>query len=257
MHNSFISIVTVVENNEQIELLPVYLNGLYEVLPKNFTDYEIILVNNSVIREYPNIARTIPSDLKQNIYLLNLSSPVNRNHAMVAGLDRANGDYTVIFDLVFHKRPEIIEALYQQAVLGNDITYLKAKKRRSRRRFRLAYTIFYWILKNYSDLQIDDRAHDTRIISRRALNSLLRLRENLRYMKAIYSIVGYNTTCIEVEEPIEEDNTRFSEKFRTSLVAITSFYYFFKIAFILDFPYLNLVHDPCDRKCNQGQSLQR
>ncbi len=223
MHNSFISIVAVIESEEQTKLLPTYLTGLYGVLQNNFTDFEIILVNNSFLREFSNIAISLPSALRQNIYLLNLSSPVNRNHAIVAGLDRANGDYTIIFDPCFYKKPEIVKALYQKAAKGNDIVYLRAKKRHSKRRFRLAYAIFYWILKNYSDLQIDDRAHDSRIISRRALNSLLRLRENLRYMKAIYSIVGYNTTHIEVEEPIEEDNTKFSEKFRTSLIAITSF----------------------------------
>ena len=63
-----------------------------------------------------------------------------------------------------------------------------------------------------------------RLISRRALNSLLRLRENLRYMKAIYSLVGYRTDHIEVEEPpVMEPEEPFSERFKTSLIAITSY----------------------------------
>jgi dolichol-phosphate mannosyltransferase len=79
-------------------------------------------------------------------------------------------------------------------------------------------------MRRYSQLQVDEGAYDTRIISRRALNSLLRLRENLRYMKAIYSLVGFPTTSLTLEAPFKElDRAGFSERFRTSLVAITSF----------------------------------
>ena len=223
MHNSFISIVAVIEKEKDIQLLPEYLAGLFGILEKSFSDHEIILVNNSFIRDFSGIADGLRPEQKKDIYLLNLSSPVNRNHAIVAGLDRANGDYTVVFDLTFHKKPDLINELYEKAVAGNDIVYLRAKTRKSKKRFTLLYKAFYWILKNYSDLKVDDREHESRIISRRALNSVLRLRENLRFMKAIYSIVGYNTSFIEVDEPIQEDNSSFSEKFRTSLVAITSF----------------------------------
>ena len=50
------------------------------------------------------------------------------------------------------------------------------------------------------------------------------MRENLRYMKALYSLVGYQTSSIIVDEPLLHDpHQSFSDKFRTSLVAITSF----------------------------------
>ncbi|MEZ4954666.1 MAG: hypothetical protein R2825_13950 [Saprospiraceae bacterium] len=83
MHNSFISIVAVVENEQQIEQLPDYLKGLYFILENNFSDFEIILVNNSFLRDFSKATSALPDELRQNIYLLNLSSPVNRNHALV------------------------------------------------------------------------------------------------------------------------------------------------------------------------------
>lgn len=221
MYNCFISIVAVIENLEEVNRLPDYLSNLHPILESNFSDYEIILVNNTGGRSFDTEIAPLPASLRQNIFMLNLSSPVNKNHAIVAGLDRSNGDYTVIFEFDFYKKPALIEQLYLQSIKGSDIVYLRAQSRKSR--IRLLYKLFYWILKNYSTLKIDDRAHDSRIISRRALNSLLRLRENLRYMKAIYSIVGYRTDFIEVEEPLRHDDSSFTEKFRTSLVAITSF----------------------------------
>ncbi len=223
MHNSFISIVAVIENQDQAKLLNAYLNNLFNVLDSSFSDYEIILVNNTYIRDFSNEIGALQPSLKQNIFMLNLSSPVNRNHAIVAGLDRSNGDYTVIFDIKFYQKPELIEELYLKSSAGSDIVYLKAKKRQIKSQYTLFYKLFYWILKKYSELQIDEKAHDSRIISRRALNSLLRLRENLRYMKAIYSLIGYSTDYIEVTEILVEDHTNFGDKFRTSLVAISSF----------------------------------
>lgn len=223
MHNSFVSIVGVVDSREELPLVSEYLVNLYHVLKPNFSDFEFILVNNLGGQRLDGLIEPLETAIKQNIFLLNLSTPVNKNHAIVAGLDRSNGDYTFIFELEFYEKPGLLLALFDESRRGNDIVYLKAKTRRSNLRFTLFYKLFYWILRNYSTLEVDDRAHDTRIISRRALNSLLRLRENLRYMKAIYSIVGYRTTALEVDEPLQHDETGFGEKFSTSLVAITSF----------------------------------
>ncbi len=223
MHNSFISIIAVIERTEDIKRLPTCLQNLHGVLEGNFSDYEIILVNNTYGHKFDEIISPLPPSLKQNIFMLNLSSPVVKNHAILAGLDRANGDYTVIFELHFYQKPQLVLELYEKCTSGFDIVYLRAGGRETQVQFRPLYKIFYWILKRYSQLKIDERAHDTRIISRRALNSLLRLRENMHYMKAIYSLIGYQNTHINVSEPLHPDSSNFTEKFRTSLVAITSF----------------------------------
>ena len=224
MYNAFISIVCAVNHRQEVEQLPIYLANVFSVLEIKFTDYEIVIVNNSSFElEIAQTIRLLKEDLRKNIFLLNLSSAVNKNHAFFAGLDRANGDYTIIFEFDFLQKPELIEQLYLRTLDKFDIVYCRAKGRDAGHK-GVFYTIFYYILKKYSDLDIDENAHNTRIISRRALNSLLRLRENLRYMKAIYSIVGYKTTGVDVIEPLPKDiYDSFSEQFRTSLVAITSF----------------------------------
>jgi len=224
LQNTFLSIITVIQTFEEIQQLPELLGNLYPVLKENFSDFEIVLVNNTHGKDFSDKINPLTDDLKHHIFQLNLSSAVNRNHAIIAGLDRCNGDYSIIFDFDFLHKPQIINDLFSKSREGNDIVYLKAKHRKSNLRGRFFYKLFYHILKNYSNLKIDEKAHDTRIISRRALNSLLRMRENLRYMKAIYSLVGYQTTSIEVEEPLRHDPSQsFNEKFRTSLIAITSF----------------------------------
>ncbi|MCB0632238.1 MAG: glycosyltransferase [Saprospiraceae bacterium] len=223
MHHTFLSLVNVINSPDEIRLLPAYLKGVYPILQQHFKDFEIILVNNLPGRSLQDAFGNIAEEIKSQVYILNLSSKTNKNHAIVAGLDRANGDYTVIFEFIFMEKPTLILDLFDRSQQHFDIVYLQANKRETHLPFRFLYGIFYGILRRYSALKIDDKAHDTRIISRRALNSLLRLRENLRYMKAIYSIVGYNTTHITTDQPLQAEDVGFRERFGASLVAISSF----------------------------------
>jgi hypothetical protein len=234
MHNTFISVIGVIHQKSDLDRLTAYLEGVFPILGTHFSDYEIIIVNNVPEWRIDDQVNALPPALKQQVYLIQLSSRTNKNNAILAGLDRANGDYTVIFETIFTDQPEIILDLFAKSQEQYDVVYLRAKQRDSEMGLQWLYRIFYFILKRYSQLRVDEKAHNTRIISRRALNSLLRLRENLRYMKAIYSIIGYRTTSIPTEEPLPKDED-LREKFRTSLVAITSYTTFLRSSMLMLF----------------------
>ncbi|MEL7119243.1 MAG: hypothetical protein AAFO07_07380 [Bacteroidota bacterium] len=244
MHNTFISIVIVIHNPSQTANLNVFLSNAYQLVSQHFTDYEFILIKNYPGNDLLDEINMLEESIKKNIYLLNLASSTNINHAFLAGLDRANGDYTIIFELEFKDQPELILELFKKARTPYDIVYLSAKKRRIPFLYKIFYKFFYGILKSYSDLKIDEYAYNTRIISRRALNSILKLRENLRYMKPIYSIVGYNTSSLPLDKVMEWDsNEGFKERFKTSLVAITSFTSFLRaiLLWIFMFSFLFMI----------------
>ncbi|MCC6280488.1 MAG: glycosyltransferase [Saprospiraceae bacterium] len=225
VRHSFISVIAVLQSQGHIRTLESWLTGLYAELSAQFSDFEFILVNNHcAIADIDEVIRPLPEDLRKNIFMLNLSTPVSRDNALLAGLDRANGDYTAIFDFDFAAQPQVLTQLWERSQQGFDIVYLRARERHLPFAQRLLYRIFYYILKRYSQLRIDPWAHHTRLISRRALNSLLRLRENSRYLKANYALVGYQTDALPTEVPLHtEPETTFGEQFRTALVAVTSF----------------------------------
>ena len=224
MYNTFISLISVIQKPADIKGLPVFLKKVHDLMTSNFSDYEVILINNLPGYNLGDELKQLEKVYKNQVFILNLSTSINKNHAIIAGLDRSNGDYTVVFELEFADNPELILQLFQKTQENYDIVYLRGTGPKVSLLYQLFYRIFYFLLRNYSSLKIDARAYTTRIISRRALNSLLKLRENLRYMKALYSIVGYNTSYLEtsVGRPIEVEEG-FSERFKTSLIAITSF----------------------------------
>ena len=223
--HSFLSVVNVIQSDRQARELSAWLNGLYGELKAQFSDFEFVLVNNHCDQSALDAAiNPLPEELRKNIFLLNLSAHVGRDNALLAGLDRANGDYTVIFEFDFAAKPRLVTQLWEESQKGADIVYLRAGERRLTLASRWLYGLFYFIMQRWSGLRLDPRAHHTRIISRRALNSLLRLRENSHYLKANYALVGYNTSHIAVEEPLFPDpEATLGGQFRTSLVAITSF----------------------------------
>ncbi|HLP92556.1 MAG TPA: glycosyltransferase [Saprospiraceae bacterium] len=222
---SFVSVVGVLQMQYDLRLLPEWLTLLYAEMEVHFSHFEFVLVNNGCDQTAIEAAiKPLPEAVRKNIFLLQLSAPVNRDNAILAGLDRANGDYTAVFEFDFTQKPGLITEMWEMAQGGYDIVYLRAKQRRLPLAQRLLYKLFYFILQRYSALRIDPWAHHSRLISRRALNSLLRLRENSRYLKANYALVGYNNTSIQVSEPLHPDpSAGFSEQVRTALVAVTSF----------------------------------
>lgn len=241
MHNTFVSVIGLVHQKSDLDQLPSYLENLYPVLRDNFSDFEIILVNNVPEWSLKEHIEPLPTAIKQQVFLLQLSSRTYKNHAILAGLDRSNGDYTVILESDFRDQPNLVLELFNKSQEQFDVVYLQSQTRQSPGRLKWLYGLFYFILKRYSQLKVDEKAHNSRLISRRALNSLLRLRENLRYMKAIYSIVGYRTAAISTEVPLPDDEN-LRERFRTSLVAITSYTTFLRSSmlwiFLLSFLFL-------------------
>jgi hypothetical protein len=243
VRQSFVSIVGVLQSHHELRQLSSWLGGLYGELSANFSDFEFVLVNNGCdVPSIEDVIQPLPEGLRKNIFLLNLSTTVNRDNAILAGLDRANGDYTAVFEFDFVEKPALVTQMWELAQTGKDIVYLRAKVRRLPLAQRMLYQIFYFILRHYSQLRIDPWAHHTRLISRRALNSLLRLRENSRYLKANYALVGYSTASIPVSEPLHPDQTlSFSEQVRTALVAVTSFTTFLRSVLLWIFLFSVLV----------------
>lgn len=226
MRQVFISVVNVINSQRDVKVLEEWLSGLYRQLQADFSDFEFVLVNNGAYTgDIDAVIRQLPEGLRQYVFLLNLSAPVDRNNAMLAALDRSNGDYTVIFEFDFAGKPQLVTALWEKSRQENlDMVYLRARERKLPWAEKILYQVFYLILRKYSGLSIDPRGHHSRVISRRALNSLLRLRENSHYLKANYAMIGYQTAYIDVEEPLTSGSEKgLGDQFRTALLAITSF----------------------------------
>jgi len=221
MHNKFISVVILLKS-EYLENVNPFLIKVHKILKNNFSHFEIILVNNCVHPDIRELTNELSQKVKKDITVINLSIKINEDNAIIAGFDKTNGDYTMVLDLNFPDNSDHIVNLFELSQNNYDIVYLKYKNRYLPKSKIIFYKLFYYLMNKYSGYKIDINIHESRIISRRALNAILSIRENIRYMKGIYSIVGYKTKSIEVDIPPHEPEN-YKKQFKSFIIAITSF----------------------------------
>jgi glycosyltransferase involved in cell wall biosynthesis len=223
MNFSFISLVSVVNSREDADQVEQYLPNLHDLLASNFNDFEIIIVNNSLVTDLLNGKLQHHDSNKHHRYIINLSRQIDENNAVVAGLDQANGDYVLFLEPEFFETPGVILQMVQMAQQNYDIVYLSSAQKTTGWIRKILLGTFYFLMRRYSGLRVDPHAYNSRIISRRAINSILKLRENMRYMKAIYSLVGYRTASVDVAPPANKTPAKFLDELKMSVIALTSF----------------------------------
>jgi dolichol-phosphate mannosyltransferase len=156
---------------------------------------------------------------------------LSRNHghqlALTAGLTFARGDRILIIDADLQDPPELLPGMMQLMDEGADVVYGQRVARRGESRFKLATAaVFYRLLNALTDVPIPVDAGDFRLMSRRALDVLLRMPEHHRFVRGMVSWIGFRQVPIPYERLERFAGTTsypFSKMLRLALDAVTSF----------------------------------
>ena len=134
------------------------------------------------------------------ITIIDLSRNFGKEIALTAGLDHASGDAVIVIDTDLQDPPELIPELVKQWRDGYDVVNAKRIKRKGESSFKkITSFVYYRFLYKLSDIKIPKDTGDFRLLSRNALDALLKLREKHRYMKGLFAWVGYSQTEITYE----------------------------------------------------------
>lgn len=131
---------------------------------------------------------------------------------MLAGVDFAIGDFVFEFDSpIINYKLEEITNLYFKSMQGFDIVAASPNKELSN-----SSKVFYSYLNKISHRKMELTTETFRIISRRALNRVLKNKEKLRYRKALYHYSGFNT-FIHKYDVINDKNIESSLNLREKI----------------------------------------
>lgn len=86
--------------------------------------------------------------------------------------------------------------------------------------------MFYRVINRMSDVEIIDGARDYRLLSRRAVDDLVSLKETNRFSKGLFQWVGYQSICLEfdhVERVAGETKWNFMKLVDYAIEGITAF----------------------------------
>lgn len=193
--DNILSIIVVVNNLEKI--LNAKLTLLIPVLLK-LPNYELLIIDNGSIDNSGRIIKKYQAKIR-NIRFLKLSKNYDIEIALSAGLENAIGDYIVFFDINLDP-PTIISLLYKKAQQGYDIV---TGKPLNLPKFSLwgnfIVRINNMLLRKFVGIRADYYGTYTRILSRKAVNSLLQIKNRGIYFNYFNYIGGHRNSSISYE----------------------------------------------------------
>lgn len=163
---NFVSVVTALHNHA--DMLASYLAALHQHLQENFTDFEILLVDSrstdTTRSQINKLLQKIPS-----VRFLELTSNVDKEVALAAGMENAIGDFIVLHN-IDEDPTECIFDLVQQCCNNSDIVIGVAPQRQSMG-YKLIRPFTQWVLHSIG-YTIPKNATGLRCLSRRAVNTV-------------------------------------------------------------------------------------
>jgi polyisoprenyl-phosphate glycosyltransferase len=137
---------------------------------------------------------------------LKLSRNFGKELALTAGLDHADADAVVVIDADLQDPPELIPEFIRHWREGCDVVYGTRSTRAGESRLKkITAAGFYRLMERLSATPVPRDTGDFRLMSRRAIDALKQLRERQRFMKGLFTWVGYR------QQPIVYDrDARFA-----------------------------------------------
>ncbi len=189
--------------------------------------FEIVLVNDgssdgswaamqALTRRDPRVAA------------INLSRNHGHQLALTAGLDLCSGGRILIIDADLQDPPELLSSMMATMdAQGADVVYAVRRARAGETAFkRSSAKLFYRGLSKLADIEIPRDVGDFRLISRRALDALLSLPEQARFIRGMVAWVGFRQVPIaydRAERHAGRTKYPLSKMIRFALDAVTGF----------------------------------
>ena len=221
-----ISIIVPCYNEEKA--LPEF----YRVTAEAVTDIEgaeceFLFVDDGSRDHTPDILESLCRTDSRCRYI-SFSRNFGKEAAMYAGLQNASGDYCVFMDADLQHPPQLLKEMYHVLKTeGYDCCAGLREDRTGENKLRsLLSRTFYKIIRKTCKLDMGDGKGDFRMMNRAMADSILELKEYNRYMKGIFSFVGFDTKWIpfhNVERTAGETKWSLRSLFRYAVDGILSF----------------------------------
>lgn len=192
-----LTIVVPAYNEENV--LPEFHRRLTSALSEEPVKIELIYVNDGSSDGTLNVLEEL-AEQDERVCIVDLSRNFGKEIALTAGLDHVTGDAVVVIDSDLQDPPELIPQMINEWMNGYDVVYGKRTARKGETGLKkVTAHMFYRFLQKLGDVPIPEDTGDFRLLSRRALEPLLSLRERHRFMKGLFSWIGFKQKPIFYE----------------------------------------------------------
>ena len=194
-----------------------FFAALDGVLAQHFAHYELIAVNDGCTDDtVPALKAWAAEHLEAPLTVVNMSLRQGVEKAMNAGLDAAIGDFVFEFDRpAMGYDPDLIWQAYQKALTGFDVVNVCPSRQ------RLTSRAFYRVFNKFSNSPYKLSTDAFRLVSRRAVNRVKAISDDLAYRKAAYAASGLACASLTFEGTAAKDDEPRLDKAVDSLALYT------------------------------------
>ncbi len=185
--------------NEEKNVCPFYDETIKYLNNPNY-EYEILYVNDgSKDRTIDEIKKL--KKLDQRISYISLSRNFGKESAMHAGLEHSkNSDAVIFIDCDLQQPPFLIPEMIKYYEDGYKIIYTKGRSRKGEPKLRTIFAnLYYKFYNSYTEQPLDNGAKDFQLLDKQVVEAYLSIKDNYRFMKGIFSWVGYKRKCLEYD----------------------------------------------------------
>ncbi len=192
-----ICILVAAYNEEEV------LNDFYDEVTKVINnikeyDFEILFINDGS----KDTTLSIMKELRQKdsrVSYVNLSRNHGKELAVYAGIMYVTDDIDAVafFDADLQDPPSLITEFIKWWEQGYDQVYAKRKSRAGETFFKkFTSKMYYKVVKELSDIDVDVDTGDCRLIDKRCINVLKQMPEVSRNNKSLFNHIGYKQKAV-------------------------------------------------------------
>lgn len=221
-----LSVVCPAFNEEQV--LPLFHRQLTAALATIPGDYqiEILYVDDGSRDRTLDVLRDLARQ-DPRVRFLSFTRNFGHQAALTAGLEAARGDLVLSMDSDLQHPPALIPALLEQWQAGHDVVItIRDDSQSPNRMEHFLSRWFYAVMGCLSTTEIRPAAADFRLMSRPAVDALLRMADRDRFLRGMVQWLGFPAAEVHyVPAPRGAGHSKysFSRKLRLALDGILSF----------------------------------
>lgn len=182
--------------NEENNVRP-FFDACKAAFSGKIDSFEAIFVNDGS-KDCTGVRLSELFSVEDNVSVIGFSRNFGKEAAMLAGLEKAAGDYITIIDADLQQSPETVLKMVE--ILDTKPEYQCVAAYQEKRREGFFKTVckgmFYKIINKMSDIELHPAASDFRTVRRCVADAVLSLGEYHRFSKGIFSWVGFETYYI-------------------------------------------------------------
>lgn len=214
---------------DEADVLPRFHPRLRAAMDGVGEPWEVLYVNDGSRDRTLETLLALQAAEPDRVSVLNLARNFGKEAALTAGLDHATAaGAVVVIDADLQDPPEVIPDLVAAWREGFDVAYAQRRARAGESwPKRATAAAFYRVMERLGGkVRLPRDTGDFRLMSRRALDALLAMRERHRFMKGLFAWVGFPSKAVPYDRaPRAAGETKWNywALWNLSIEGITSF----------------------------------